>query len=329
MNEQKIIWENLNEVTINYLRDTSDIPITVVNKSAVSLADWMAANRQVISDVLAEQGAILFQGFDIHEPEQFDEAFTAFCGRTEEYMNQTSPRSKVFKNVYTSTNQPSDQQILMHTENSYASTWTRFIAFCCLEPALEGGATPIADERKLIEFLKPETVNKFREKQVMYVRNLMLGAGLDWQTTFQTDDKNEVNELLRKDGVEAEWISEDHLRTRWVLPAFHEHPVTGEQVWFNHMYFYHKSHYNPEVIEYFEEENLPFTSYYGDGSEIEADVIQEINDFYANHAIVRPWNKGDVLLLDNMLYSHGRNSYKGNRKVLAAMASPVHVAIAH
>jgi alpha-ketoglutarate-dependent taurine dioxygenase len=35
-----------------------------------------------------------------------------------------------------------------------------------------------------------------------------------------------------------------------------------------------------------------------------------------------PWQTGDVVLLDNMLVLHARNSFTGARRVLTAMARP-------
>jgi hypothetical protein len=39
-------------------------------------------------------------------------------------------------------------------------------------------------------------------------------------------------------------------------------------------------------------------------------------------AIKFPWQPGDVLALDNLQFAHGRESYKGERKVLAALLDP-------
>jgi alpha-ketoglutarate-dependent taurine dioxygenase len=210
----------------------------------------------------------------------------------------------------------------MHTENSYSLTYNRIIAFYCLVPPARGGETPIADERKLLTSLREETLKKFREKKIRYVRNSALGIGLDWKTIYQTDNRESVNRYLEENQIEYEWIHEDHLRVRWTLPAIQKHPITGEEMWFNHMYFGLKSHYDPLILDYFDEEDLPFATYYGDGSEIEDTVVQEFKDFYRDNSIVFKWEKGDLLLLDNMMFSHGRNPYEGDRTILTAMAQP-------
>jgi hypothetical protein len=60
----------------------------------------------------------------------------------------------------------------------------------------------------------------------------------------------------------------------------------------------------------------------GDGERIEPQVIEHINGVYEREAVVFPWQKGDVLMLDNMLAAHGRNPFKGQRKIVVGMAQP-------
>jgi hypothetical protein len=38
--------------------------------------------------------------------------------------------------------------------------------------------------------------------------------------------------------------------------------------------------------------------------------------------VIFPWQRGDILMLDNMLASHGREPFAGPRKVIVAMAEP-------
>jgi hypothetical protein len=73
----------------------------------------------------------------------------------------------------------------------------------------------------------------------------------------------------------------------------------------------------------FHEKDLPTNTYYGDGSPIEAAVLDVLRDIYRAEAVSFPWQEGDILMLDNMLAAHGRSPYSGPRKILVAMTEPV------
>ena len=50
------------------------------------------------------------------------------------------------------------------------------------------------------------------------------------------------------------------------------------------------------------------------------DVLSHIREAYEQEKIIFKWQKGDIMLLDNVLMAHGREPYKGERKVAVAMA---------
>lgn len=310
----------LNDVVTSV--QSGNFPFMIRPKGEMDVLAWAEENRDELNNLLLQHGALLLRGFDIGGAELFNKMFSAISGEAMAYSNRTSPREQVYNNVYTSTSHPSDQTIYMHTENSYSSIYNRIIAFYCLQPAKAGGETPIADERKLLAGLKESTVQKFRERGVQYMRNTVPGIGLDWRTIYQTDDRQKVNEILTANGHEFTWVSDDHLRVKWTLPAFQKHPLTGEDMWFNHMYFGHKSLYDPAVLEFFPEEDLPFVTYYGDGSDIEEEVIKEFHDFYERESLIFRWEKDDFVLLDNLMFSHGRKPFEGQRTILTAMGQP-------
>jgi alpha-ketoglutarate-dependent taurine dioxygenase len=68
--------------------------------------------------------------------------------------------------------------------------------------------------------------------------------------------------------------------------------------------------------------DLPYNTYYGDGSPIEDEVVDEIREAYRQETVAFPWQAGDVLMMDNMLVAHGRNPFSGTRKILVAMGEP-------
>ena len=74
------------------------------------------------------------------------------------------------------------------------------------------------------------------------------------------------------------------------------------------------------LLSEYGEENLPFNTYYGDGSSIEPSVLNDIRVAYKQVAVRFPWQEGDVMFIDNMLMSHSREPFIGERKIVVSMA---------
>jgi non-ribosomal peptide synthetase component F/alpha-ketoglutarate-dependent taurine dioxygenase/acyl carrier protein len=290
----------------------------------VDLSSWASANRPEVLEKLSKAGAVLFRGFKIESLPQFRTFTQSICPELIEYGERSSPRTKIDDGVYTSTDHPADQPIQLHNEQSYTLNWPMKIWFFCMQPALTRGATPIADSRKILKRLKPQTVEKFAQKQIMYMRNYGDGLGLHWPEVFQTTDRSAVEQHCNEASIEFEWKDGNRLRTRQVRPAIRTHPYTGEQSWFNHMLFFHITSLPPSVRDAFvsgiKEEDYPFNTYYGDGSPIEPSVLEEVREAYAQETVAFPWQKGDILMVDNMLAAHGREPFTGPRKIMVAMA---------
>jgi alpha-ketoglutarate-dependent taurine dioxygenase len=293
----------------------------------LDLESWAAAHRPEIEEGLRRHGGILFRGFAVDRPAQLESVIHGVSGEALEYRERSSPRSAVAGKIYTSTDYPPSYPIFLHNENSYQDVWPLKIFFCCQQPAATGGETPIADCRQVHARLEPSIRDRFVERGWMVVRNFGDGFGLDWRTVFQTSDKAAVEEHCRQHGIEVEWKPGERLRTRAVRPAVTLHPVTGEPLWFNHATFFHVSTLEPEIREgllaEFSEDELPANTYYGDGSPIEAAVLERLRALYAEQTVSFEWQQGDVLLLDNMMTAHGRSPFSGERKILVGMAEPV------
>ena len=294
----------------------------------VDLPEWASGNRGWIDDQLAKSAVVLFRGFQVESPARFQSVVQAISGTPLEYKERSSPRSQVEGNIYTSTDYPPSYSIFLHSESSYSSTWPMKVFFCCAIGAAQGGETPVADTRAILRRIDPEIRARFQDKGVMYVRNFGQGPGLSWNTVFQTTDKAQVDAYCRQAAIQPEWLPGDRLRTRHVRPAIATHPRTGESVWFNHAAFFHVSTLDPMIREAllasYAQEDLPNNTYYGDGSPIEAEVLDHIRAAYAAELVAFPWQPQDVMLLDNMLTAHGRAPFKGSRRILVAMAEPIH-----
>jgi alpha-ketoglutarate-dependent taurine dioxygenase len=305
------------------------LPLVVSPKlKEVSLIHWVTEQAELVQEQLLKHGGILFRGFSIRDVAQFEAVMRTVTGDLLDYRDRSSPRSAVADKIYTSTDYPADQSIFLHSENSYAATWPLKIAFCCLTPSQTGGETPIADTRRLLQRIDPQIRERFARQGVMYVRNFGDGLGLSWQTVFQTQDPDQVAQFCRENAIEFEWKSDNRLRTRQVRQAIAQHPQTREWVWFNHAVFFHASTVEPvlrqAMLAELSEVDLPHHTYYGDGTAITADILEHLREIYAQEQVQFSWQVGDILLLDNMLTAHGRRPYTGLRKVVVAMAEPIH-----
>ena len=312
-----------NLIKTDYLTPEKTMPLVVRPAlEDVDLIEWTRTHRQFIETQLLEHGAILFRGFNVDSASEFEQFALQICPDLfGEYGDL--PREGVSGKVYGSTPYPSDQAILFHNESSHLQRWPMKIWFFCMQPAQQGGETPIVDCRKVYEALDPKLRERFARKKLMYVRNYVDGLDVRWQEFFRTTDKSAVEEHCRKASIVCEWKDREVLRTRQMCDAVLTHPKTGHAVFFNQLQAHHVSCLEPatraSLLSLLKEEDLPRNVYYGDGTPIEDSVVDEVRDIYGQLAINFPWQKGDILMLDNMLAAHGRNAFVGERKIVVAM----------
>jgi alpha-ketoglutarate-dependent taurine dioxygenase len=296
---------------------------TIHISSDKDLMEWVQESRKQVDQFLSSAGALLVRGLGIDSPELLGKVLSGlFEDELATYTYRSTPRTELKNNVYTATEYHPSVNIPQHNEHSYSNSWPMRIGFLCVTPALKLGNTPICDSRKVYQQVPAEVREEFEKKKVMYVRNYSM-IDLPWQEVFQTSEKSLVEAYCRANDMTFEW-TEDGLRTRQVNQASMSHPVTGGKVWFNQAHLFHLSSLTEELqqglLEIAGEENLPRNAYFGDGTPISIEALHAIRKAYDDNMITFQWQKGDLLLLDNMLFTHGREPFEGPRKVLVGMA---------
>ncbi|EAZ91770.1 non-ribosomal peptide synthetase [Crocosphaera chwakensis] len=298
------------------------------NINDIDIMEWAKNNRPYLEEKLQQHGAILFRGFNFNQVSDFETLSQAICPNL--FGNYGDlPREGISNKVYGSTPYPADKAILFHNESSHLNSWPQKIWFFCVQPAEQGGETPIVDCRKIYQKLDSDIIQTLEEKQLMYVRNYSKDFDVSWQEFFKTDNKKQVESYCKKNTIEWEWLPNDGLRTKKVSPAIIQHPTTQECVFFNQVQLHHISFLDSDIrqslLSNFGYEGLPRNVYYGDGSPIEDKVMNQIKTIYQNLSVSFAWQKGDILMLDNMLTAHSRNPYQGKRKIVVAMGNLVNL----
>ncbi|MGW6055204.1 TauD/TfdA family dioxygenase [Streptomyces sp. NPDC055189] len=309
--------ENLDWVPLEITSEDTGTPAT-----AEGLMDHLRGLDD-LGALLAREKALVFRGFKV-DPDELDGVMDLLLPNRLAYVHGNSPRTKVGKNVYTSTEYPQEFTISMHNEMSYAYQWpARLLFFCHTQPG-GGGATPVVDGVRWLTSLEPEVREAFKGG-VRYTQNLHGGRGLgkSWQDTFETEDRAEVEEFLGATAAEWEWRPDGSIRIHQVRPATVRHPVTGVEVWFNQADQWHPAGLGDDtaaaLAQIMPADELPQNVTFADGTQIPADYVTQIRDRGLEHAVNVDWRTGDLLLIDNVLVGHGRRPFTGDRRVLVAM----------
>jgi alpha-ketoglutarate-dependent taurine dioxygenase len=311
------------------LLDSGKLPLLLEPESGNEfscdfLNQFLQTQPELIDEWLLRHGALLLRGFEVNSPGKFSAIASTLTGELKPYCGGDSPRHAVLENVYTSTEFPSHMEISLHNELTYSGWWPNRVVFWCKRPSATGGQTQIADARAVFREVDPAIRNQFVEKGVLYLRSYhnQGGAGKSWQHTFETDQRDVVEQFCLKSGMQIEWF-EWGLRTRTYGPGVYRHPVTGEMAWINQADQYHAAFNTPWADQFdpgdFDEDQYPFHACYGDGSPIDPDDLGEVRRAGSCHEVLFDWEAGDVLVLDNILTMHGRKPYSGEREILVAM----------
>jgi hypothetical protein len=298
--------------------------ITLFEAGGADLEPWVRKHAQTIEEALARSGAVRVTGAVAAGAGDFQRTVEALGFAPLAYTERSTPRSEVGDGVFTSTEYPAREVIPQHCESSYAGAWPGRLAFFCDTPPASGGATPVTDVGQVLDGLPPELVRTFAERGLRYIRNYGSGVGLDWRDAFQTGDRAEVDRYCAGAGLDHTWLEDDCLRTVRLAPALAAHPRTGRQVWFNHLVLFHPSSLpgglREDLTDMLGEDGLPNDVRFGDGAVIPDGMVDEVRSAFERHAQRFDWQRHDLLVIDNMRFSHGREAFTGERRVLVSMS---------
>lgn len=295
-----------------------------------SAAHWAAERRDALRAVVAEHGAVLIRGLGIRDPAGVGAVLHGLGVAPLTEREAFALRQTYSEGVYSSSKWPPNQPMCMHHELSYTLEFPGLMLFACLGAPTTGGSTGVADSAAVLDALPPALAERFEREGWLLTRSYHPEIGATLDQAFGTEDRDAVERYCRAHAIDFAWQPDGGLRTAQHRSAVLHHPFSGRRCWFNQIAFLNEWTMAPEVREYLIDEygadGLPFNTHYGNGDPLAEDVVQQLNEVYDAHTARRPWEAGDLLLVDNVRSAHSREAFEGPRDVVVALADPIRLA---
>lgn len=301
--------------------------------------EFLRQQRSLIREKLLVHGGLLFRNFPLQTAQDFGAAIEALgLGQYLDYIGGDSPRNKIHDGIYTSTEAPPSFKIPLHNELSFVKKYPKHIYFFCEVEPQKDGETILGDARDIYRTLTPDLRLRFDQKGIRYVSCYFFKSALmnllnriqrshkSWIDVFETEDKDTVERLCQENEFAFEWNQNGWIRISQDRPATMIHPDTKEKVWFNQAHLYD---FNPKLLGwwrylavkalYCQKHMRLHEVLFADGHPIARPDLYHVLDILEANTVKFPWQKGDMLVLDNVLAMHGRAPFEGKRRVLVAM----------
>jgi hypothetical protein len=234
------------------------------------------------------------------------------------YKGGANPRNDLEANVY-EVGAPLEAWLHYHHEMAYIGKSTKMLAFLCHKALTGRGYTFVSDNLQATEsLLATDFGQKLKRLGLCYHRDLTdreafrgrqeIGVYNHWQKSMLTEDPDEAERVARSRGLETDWGPDRLLKTRYYISAFEYFPqldrnllyssVADDGMWFDTW----------PLVMHLPYEQRPLKLTFGDGAEMSRAEKQQFVDVYDQFGIAIEWNVGDIAIVCNYRFAHGRPS---------------------
>lgn len=267
-----------------------------------------------------QSGAVLLRGFDVDTIEKFSNISKMFGSVDVDMSCSAGPRIDMGHNVFTSNEAPPNKPIPVHHEMAQCVNYPSYILFYCMIPPTQGGCTPIIKSSAVCnEFQKKfeKITARIKNKGVRYLRQFPSTTdhssplGKSWKDTFGVKTRCELEKVLTEKNVKWKWLENNDIETisepMQIFKKYNDEEIifmAAETSLLNQSTGPMKKLLYGDLEEFDEETSNAFI-YIGEFAYIESSRI--------------PWEKFDVLILNNNMVMHSRDPFVGERKILVSL----------
>jgi hypothetical protein len=285
---------------------------------------WLREMAATVRDQLLVGGAVLLHDLPLDGPDSLAEARAALGIAVHTPAEAFNNRSDFGNGILSPISWPDDRILCPFQESSFSQTFPSVVLTACISPPDGDGRAHLSDARRIADHLPAALAERVRRDGWTLTRAFHQGFGISWQEAFSVADRAELDELLTTAGIESEWLPSGSLLTVRRLPGVRTHPVTGEECWFNQLAFLNVGSLDPTerriMIRSFGE-HLPMNTFFGDGSPLSDEELAAVQQAYDAVRIEVPWQRGDLLITDNLMTAQGRSPYDGPAEFLITLGT--------
>ncbi|KAF6823516.1 taurine catabolism dioxygenase [Colletotrichum plurivorum] len=309
----------------------TEIDIEAVTQAVRSLQ----SRGGILTRKLALHGTLLFRGLPVHDAEDFSKFAHAFGFKPHEIIGIVVDRPLLAPNVAPANESPKEVLIYNHNESPQVPHAPEYIFFYCHKAPEKGGETPISSSLELfcrVQEEIPEFIEELAEKgilsRVTYKFDKQYAGGSTLRQAFGKHFEDGDDEATKRAKIEAQiarYGRDKHTTWEWTddgvilthrLPAIRTQPGTGLPTLFTGLAAYWKNAQGgnggrKEVTK----------QLYGDGTPIPDRYLEHLAKITDEIRVLHEWQRGDVLVYDNIIAQHGRQPWYGEQSDRVVLAS--------
>jgi alpha-ketoglutarate-dependent taurine dioxygenase len=311
-------------------------------EKVVSTVKSLQAQGNLLTKKLAVHGTILFRDLPIHSADDFSQFAHAFGYSPHEIIGIVVDRPLLAPNVAPANEAPKEVLIYNHNESPQVPHAPEYIFFYSHRAPAIGGETPISSSLELFHRAQeeiPDFIAALAEKgilsKVTYKVDAQYAGGSTLAQAFGKDILSGDDAATRKAKVEEqirryargphttwEWTEDDStLILTHRLPAIRTQPSSGLPTLFTGLAAYYKNFITVDAPSAGTGRNIT-TQLFGDGTSIPEAYLAKLAEITDEIRVLHKWQRGDVLVYDNVIAQHGRQPWgpdQGDRVVLASL----------
>ena len=242
-------------------------------------------------DLYKKHGAIILRDFGV-DLEGFKAFTSQYCAGS--VFNESPDRVVIDKESNIQSVNSDTTAFPLHPELSREPWKPDICFFWCINPPTLGGETTICDGVEIVSNLLKETVDLLKQRRLLYRRVVTQEVLEYWLGTSAPSD-SQLATPPERCPFQFKRMPSGHVIRYFTRPALHK-PMFTDELAFGNFILFARYLLNKPGLPVFE-----------NGDIISDDLVHEIKTVSDRLTAPLDWRAGDIAILDNSRFMHGRN----------------------